>query len=296
MKLRSVLSLIAAAALTGFALRPDIRPTADVDPQVFRANFERWQTLPEAEREALRERYSRYRELPPGDQETLQQRADTLRRVRGNLAQRQGHDPSAEELATELTRLVDIARRTLPRAPGAPELADAELLAAMEARTRRSVSAFLDKLAARGEITQQELTRLRAQPLAEQLRDALLLLKSNQIRMSGSEARLGETDELRRLPPLDVAARIERVRQQHGFLGRLGQAVPLSDDDRRTLAADDSAPDFGERLRDLKAPKVRELLASKGVPADRIDALLAGPVADLEREADTLLAAELQSR
>ena len=287
---RPILALSAATLLAGFALRPDVRPAADIDPVIFRANYERWQTLPEPEREALRDRYARFCDLTPGEQEALQQRADMLVRVRGTLAQRQGHEASADETAAELVRLVDRARRAVARAPGAAELTDSEFMAQMELRTRRSVSAFLDRLAGRGDITPQQLARLRAQTLPEQLRDALLLLKSEQINLCTEAVPASEADELMRLSPLDVAARTDRLRQQRGFLGRLGIALPLSDDDRRSLAVEDGAPEIRERLRDLKAEQLRALLSAKGVPADRIDALLSGPVNALEGEANDLLA------
>ena len=293
MSLRSLLAMTAGLALVGFVLRPDSRPASEVDPQLFRANFERWQTLPEPERDALRERWQRLTALPPGDQEALQQRADTLRRLRGNLAQRQGHEPTLEEAAAELARIVGVTRKSVQR-PDTAELSDAELLAQLEARTRRCLSQFLDNLEKHGRVTQQQLVRLRAQALPEQLRDALLLLKSEQINLY---AEVGvhpdEADELMRLPPLDVAARTEHARHQRGFLGRLGTALPLSDDDRRSLAADDGVPEFKERLRDLKSQQLRELLSAHGVASDRIDELLAGPVNELEREADDVLAAEM---
>jgi len=290
MSLRPIISLAAATLLAGFALRPDARPGAGIDPVLFRANYERWQTLPEAEREALRERYTRFCDLTPGEQEALQQRADMLVRLRGSLAQTQGHEPSADETAAELVRRVDLARRRLPRAAGAAEPSDAEFLAQMDTRTRRSVGAFLDRLATRGDITPQQLARLRAQTLPEQLRDALLLLKSEQINLCAEGVPAAEADELMRLSPLDVAARTDRLRQQRGWLGRLGTALPLSDDDRRSLAIEEGAPEIRERLRDLKAEQLRALLSSKGVPADRIDALLSGPVNAIEGEANDLLA------
>ena len=290
MSLRPILSLAAATLLAGFALRPDVRPAADIDPVLFRANYERWQALPEAEREAMRERYVRFCDLTPGEQEALQQRADMLVRVRGSLAQRQGHEASADETAAELARLVDVARRALPRAAGATEPTDGEFQTQMEMRTRRSVGAFLDRLARRGDITPQQLARLRAQTLPEQLRDALLLLKSEQINLCAEGVPAAEADELMRLSPLDVAARTDRLRQQRGFLGRLGTALPLSDDDRRSLALEEGAPEIRERLRDLKGPELRALLSAKGVPADQIDDLLNGPVNALEGEANDLLA------
>ncbi|HEX5009363.1 MAG TPA: hypothetical protein VFY71_03095 [Planctomycetota bacterium] len=290
MSLRPIVALAASMLLAGFALRPDVRPVADIDPVVFRANLERWQTLPEPEREALRERYARFCDLTPGEQEALQQRADMLARVRGKLAQRQGHDATPDETAAELVRLVERARRAAPLPPGTPEPTDAEFLAQMENRTRRSVAAFLDRLARRGDITPQQLAHLRAQTLPEQLRDALLLLKSEQINLCSETVPAAEADELMRLPPLDVASRADRLRQQRGFLGRLGTAVPLTEDDRKSLATDDGEPEIRERLRDLKGPDLRDLLSRKGVPSEQIDALLSGPVNALEGDLNDLLA------
>jgi len=290
MKARLPLLALLGCALAGFALRADLRPGAEVDPAVFRANHERWMQLGEAEREALRERWQGFATLPSGERETLLQRAETLRRLNAALARRAGRAPDAEEAAAELRRVAAQARRFVAPAlarDAAP--ADAELLAALEARTRRHVEAFLDNLERHGRLAPAERARLAARAPSEQLSDALLLLKAEQIELYAEGVPAAEANDLLPLSPLDVAERAERRRRQEGFLGRLGQALPLTDDERRTLGDADGWREMLEHLRDLKAPQIRELLVARGVPPERIETLLVGPISELEREVNELL-------
>ncbi len=277
------------AALVGFAVRTDVRPTDTIDPQLFRASHERWQSLPETERDALRERLRRFRALPPGEQEALDQRSDTLRRLRAQLSQRQGREPTAEESATELARVVEMARQRALR-QGVPAATTAELLEHLDSRTRRHIKAFLDNLDRRGRVSPQDLARLRALSPPEQQRVALLL-KAEQIHLYAEGVRPDEADALLPLPPLDSLERTDRWRRQRGFLGRLGRWVPLTDEDRSGLEDATDSFEFRERLRERKDQPIRALLAERGVPSERIEALMAGPVNELEREADEVLAA-----
>lgn len=281
-------ALALQALLVAAVLRPDGQVPDDVDPQIYRANRDVWLTLPETERDVLRERWVRFAALPSSDQETLLQRSETLRRLSSSLEQRQGHEPTAEESVAELVHVVEGARQMLQR-PGSPPPADPDLHLQMEQRTRRSVDAFLGNLAKRGNITQQELTKLRAEPLSELLRDAMLHLKAEQIGLYSEGVRPDEAASLLGLAPLDVVAKAERRRQQVGFLGLLGQAVPYSEADRTALEGLSTPQERCEKLRDLKASQIRELLAAHGLSAERIDELLTGPVNELERAAQDVL-------
>jgi len=289
MNARLLIVLSLGATLAGFALRPDVRSTDVIDPQLLRANNERWQSLPEVEREALRERFRRFRSLPPGEQEALDQRSATLRRLRARLSQRQGHEPTAEEAALELSRVVKDMQQRIQDAGGSAATT-ADLLAQLDNRTRRCIEAFFDNLGRRQRLSQPELARLRSQSLPEQLRDALLLFKAEQINLYAEGARPDEADALLPLSPLDVAAFTERQRPVRGYFGKLGRWVPLTDGDRKFLADADNALEFKERLRELKSPQLRELFIAQGLAAERVEALLSGPVNELEREADEVLA------
>lgn len=289
MRPRLLTAAALACLLAGFALRLDQRPSEQVDPAVFRANHERWMQLDEAERAVLRARWERFAALPSGEREALQQRAETLRRLNAGLARRAGRAPDAEASAAELRRLTERTARALPAGAVGPGAPPAEVLAALELRTRRHVEAFLDNLGRRGRLDAARRAQLAALPPSAQLSEALLLFKAEQIELYAEGARAAEADELLPLSPLDVAARAEGRRRQEGFLGRLGQALPLSEAERATLADAEGWRELLERLRDLKAVQIRELLAVRGVPAERIETLLTGPISELEREVNQLL-------
>lgn len=291
MSARLPLLPLLALLLGGAALVVDLPSAGRMDPQVLRANSQRWQRLPEPERDALRERWRQFQGLSSGERETLVQRAETLRRLKAGLQLRNGHEASAEEAAGELARVVDRARQAaaVGRLQAGPDPTDADVCRALERELFRHVNAFMGSLARRGDLTSQELARLRDRPQSEQLHDALLRLKSEQLDMYAEGAPAAEHDELMALPPLDMAALAERRRLQDGFLGLLGRELPLSDAERRELRGAESWGELLEDLRDRKTPQIRELLASRGVPSERIDALLEGPICEMEREVHRLL-------
>ncbi len=291
MSLRLPPLLLLGLLLTGAVLRVDGGSGGLIDPAVLRANHERWQRLPEPERDALRERWRQFHRLPSGERETLLQRAETLRRLKAGLQQRTGREPSAEDAAGELSLVVDRARRAaaVGRLEAGPAPTDANVRAALERKLIVHVTAFMNSLARRGDLDPQQLARLRSQPQSEQLRDALVRLKSEQINLYAEGVPAAEHDELLTLPPLDVAARAERRRLQQGFLGLLGQHLPLTDAERRTLGGAESWGELLEDLRDLKTPQIRALLVERGVAAERIETLLVGPICEMEREVHLLL-------
>jgi hypothetical protein len=285
---RPILVLALGVTLSAFALRTDVRPHDSIDPQLYRVNHERWQSLPTAERDALRERYQRFRSLPPGEQEALDQRSATLRRLRERFALRESREPTAEEAAAELARKVEVSRQRVIKL-GATAATTEELLAQMDMRTLRCIAAFLDNLAKDGRLSQQELARLRAQSPPELMRDALLLLKAEQINLYAEGVRPDEADALLPMSPLDVASRAERQRRERGYLGPLGRLVPYTSEDRAALLDLSDPIEFRERLRDRKAAQIRALFISLGQSEERIDALLNGPVNELERTAVDVL-------
>jgi hypothetical protein len=283
--------------LAGAALVADLPTGGRIDPQVLRANNQRWQRLPEAERVALRERWREYSRLPSGERETLFQRAETLRRLKAGLQQRTGREPSAEEAAGELAWVMDRARQAARagRLAAGPNPTDADVGAALERELLRHVNAFMDSLARRGDIEPQALARLRDRPQSEQLHDALLRLKSEQLDMYAEGAPAAVHDELMALPPLDMAALAERRRLQDGFLGLLGRELQLTEAERRELRDAETWAELLEDLRDRKAPQIRGLLEARGVPAEHIDALLKGPICEMERDVHRLLRARRSS-
>jgi hypothetical protein len=211
--------------------------------------------------------------------------------MRTILSQRQGHEPTAEEAAAELGRVVNSMQQWVAD-HGGSATTTAELLAQLDNRTRRSIGAFFDNLERHRRVQAQELARLRSQSLPEQLRDALLLFKAEQISLYAEGVRPDEADALLPLSPLDVGAFTERQRPQRGFLGKLGRWLPLTDDDRQALALVDAANslEYRERLRERKWAQIRELLIARGKAAESVEELLSGPVNELEREADEVLA------
>jgi hypothetical protein len=180
--------------------------------------------------------------------------------------------------------------RQLVQRPGTPPPTDAEVCLQVETRTRRSIQIFLENLALHGHIGAPDAARMRSQPLVDQVRDSLLLLKAEEIGLYSEGARPDDADRLLPLAPLDVVAQADTRRQQVGFLGRLGQAVPLTEADRKALEGVTSPKERKERLRELEAPAIRALLAAHGMPPERIDELLTtAPINELERAAHDLL-------
>lgn len=274
------------ALLVAAAVRPEAKVPSGVDPVVFRANYERWQALPDTKRDVLRERWTRFAAMPAGEQETMLQRSETLHRVATSLEQRQGRAPTADENAAELARIVEGARQMLARA-GATN-PDVNFHDQMEGRTRRYINHFLDNLSRRGDVLPEVVAKLRAEPLSEQIRDTMLLLQADQFGRFSESLPAEDANKLLTISPWEQAAKAERRRQQVGFLGRLGDAIKFTEAERAQLDA--TAPgERQEQARELKAAEIRTLLAAHGVSAERIDALLSGPVNELEREADTLL-------
>jgi len=297
MSARLPLLLALALLLGGAELVADLPTSGRIDPQVLRANHQRWQRLPEAERDALRERWSQYSRLPSGERETLFQRAETLRRLKAGLQQRTGLEPSAEEAAGELARVMDRARQgaVTGRLAAGPDPTDADVRAALERELFQHVDAFMNSLARRGDIEPRALVRWRARPQSEQLHDALLRLKSEQLDLYAEGAPAAAHDELMALPPLDMAALAERRRLQDGFLGLLGRELQLTDADRRELHGAETWAELLEGLRDRKALQIRELLEARGAPAERVDELLKGPICEMERDVHRLLRARRSS-
>ena len=282
-----VVVLALQALFVAAAVRPEAKVPTGVDPTVFRANYERWQSLPDTQRDVLRERWSRFAALPAGEQETLLQRNETLRRVSASLEQRQGRAPTADEKAAELARVVEGARQALDRAGALKP--DVNFHEQMEKRTRRYVNRFLDNLSQRGDASADVVSRLRNAPLSEQIRDTLLLLQADQFGRYSEGLAPDDADKLLALGPFDFADNMERRRQQAGFLGRLGDEIKFTESERAQLDAATTPGERQEKARELKAAEIRTLLAAHGLSAERIDELLSGPVNELEREADTLL-------
>jgi hypothetical protein len=288
MKRPSFVAMLALQALlVAAAVRPESRAPDGVDQAVFRANHERWQTLPDTQRDVLRERWSRFAALPSGEQESMLQRSETLRRLSAGLEQRQGRPPTADERAAELTRVVGGVEQMLARTgPVDPEKSVTERL---EFRTRRYIFKFLDNLGKRDGASPELVARLRDEPLSEQIRDTMLLLQADQLGRYSETLSPEEADKLLALSPWESAAKVERVRERAGFLGRLGSAISFTEAERAQLDAAGTPGERQEKARELKATEIRELLAAHGVATARIDELLAGPVNELEREADRVL-------
>jgi hypothetical protein len=280
------LVLALQALLVAAAVRPEAKVPSGVDPVVFRANYERWQTLPDTQRDVLRERWTRFAGLPAGEQETMLQRSETLHRVASGLEQRQGRPSTADEDAAELARMVEGARQLL--ASTGPVIPDKPFEEQLEGRTRRYINRFLDNLSKRGDLSPDAVAKLRAKPLSEQIRDTMLLLQADQFGRYSESLPADESDKLLTLSPWEQLASADRRREQAGFLGRLGDAIKFTESERAQL--DTAAPgERQEQARELKAAEIRALLAAHGTPAAHIDELMSGPVNELEREAHDLL-------
>jgi hypothetical protein len=276
------------ALLVAAAVRPETRPPDAVSEALFRANAERWMTLPDTRRDVLRERWSRFAALPSGEQETMLQRSETLRRVSSELEVRHGRAPTADEKAAELVRVVENAKQLLARSGAlAP---DKPLAEQMEGRTKRYINLFLDNLGKHNELSPEFVAKLRAASLSEQIRDTLLLLQADQLARYSEDLPAAQADELLAMTPRELAASVDRRRQQDGFFGRLGRKLSFTESERAQLDAATGPGERQEKARELKAAEIRGLLAGFGVAPERIEELMSGPVNELEREFDRLVA------
>ena len=309
---------IAAIGLA-FALRPLSTAPDGYDPEVWSANEARWERLDEGQREDLRRSWERFEQIPPARRELLVQRADTLRRTRLRLAARPSEavglapgpggggpaatvrvpggapmpDPAAvgdDEVLAELGRLAGLVRARL-EAEGADQVDRFGLARVVQQRARRSIEAFLGHMVRRGRTTPQELDALRQLSFRELARESLLRLKAERIALWSESPGVGSRDvaDLRVREAADAVDSLALRRRQVGFLGRLGQEVPLSPEDQQVLAAV-PALDVEATLFARKRDQVVVLLQRLGQPPERIEQLLSLPLNELERELHGLLA------
>jgi hypothetical protein len=275
------------ALLVAAAVRPDIKAPADVDQAVFRANYERWMTLGDTERDVLRDRWSHFAALPAGDQESMLQRSDALFRISSSLQQRVGRVPTADENAAELQSIVDGAQQALARSGGANPATNFKKQ--MEVLTHRHIEAFFKNLNQRGDIPADEVQKVLRLPPSEQVREALTHLKADQLARYSEGLPQEDADKAVALSPYDLAAKSETVRDQKGFLGRLGDEIDFSKEERAQIDACSTTPERRETMLMLKEPRIRELLGQHGMSKEDIDKLFTEAMNQLERDADKLL-------
>jgi hypothetical protein len=275
------------ALLVAAAVRPDIKAPADVDQAVFRANYERWMTLADTERDVLRERWTRFAALPAGDQESMLQRSDALFRISTSLQQRSGHLPTADENVAELQSIVDDAQQALIRGGGANPATNFKKQ--MEVLTRRYIDVFITNLKQRGDMPADEAQKLLRLPVSEQIRETLTHLKADQLARYSEGLPKEDADKAVALSPYELAAKSETVRDQKGFLGRLGDALDFSKEERAQIDACSTTPERRETMLMLKEPRIRELLGQHGMSKEDIDKLFNEAMNQLERDADKLL-------
>ena len=305
---------IAALGLA-FVLRPVSTAPDGYDPEVWGANESRWERLDEDQREELRRSWERFEQIPPARQEVLVQRADTLRRTRQRLAARPAEavrdgsgapvgsptatgsgpapDPAAvsdEEVLAEFGRLAGLVRARL-ETEASGQVERFGLARAVQQRARRSIEAFLGNMVRRGRMTSQELDALKQLSYRELARESLLRLKAERIALWSEGPGVGSRDvaDLRVREAADAVDNLAQRRRQVGFLGRLGEQVPLTAEDQRALAAV-PAMDVDEALVERKRDEVVALLQRLGQPPERIEQLLSLPLNELERELHGLLA------
>jgi hypothetical protein len=278
--------LVLQALLVAAALRPDIKAPADVDQAVFRANYERWMTLPDTERDALRDRWTRFAALPAGDQESMLQRSDALFRISSSLQQRTGRVPTADENAAELQSIVDGAQQALLRGGGAHPT---NFKTQMGVLTHRHIEAFFNNLKQRGDMSGDDVQKLLRLPLSEKIRETLTHLKADQLSRYSEGLPAEDADKAVALSPYELAAKSETVRDQKGFLGRLGDALDFSKEERAQIDACATTPERRETMLKLKEPRIRELLEQHGMTKEAVDALFNEAINELERDADQCL-------
>ena len=280
---RSVLLVLAmGAALSGAGLVQ----SAPGDTLAFRINLERWNARSESQRDELRARWRRWMERPASQRAQAEARCAVLRRLRQRMELSGTVQATPDRLAAELTwELEGLTQQVRREAPDAPT--DIGLSDAVDLLLRRRVEAFLDHLQARGRLAADEHAQLLALPTPALAEAGLRRLKAEHLALLGAPiaAQLAECD------PRDVAARIDQLRRQAGFLGRAGDAWPLTIEERESLAALPSDAQVRASLRQMKAPAVRERLLGRPLAAEQVDALLELPWNELERSLNELLAA-----
>jgi len=261
------------------------------DPGLWSRNEQRWEQLPEARRAELRHAWTRFDSLPAARQELLIQRADMLRRVR---AERAAAAPDAaveeQDVLAALTQRADLARRTL-QAQSSESIAEHGLARAVQVRAQRSLHAFFGHMVARGRIGEGERARLLQLGFREQAREGLLLLKTERLHLYSETPRVPRRDveQLSRARSIEALQALARRRRAEGFLGKLGELLPLGQDARRVLAA---APDWDvERLLfERHRAAILRILEGLQQSPERCEQLLALPLNELERELHALLA------
>ena len=275
------------ALLIAAAVRPDIKAPADVDPAVFRANYERWMTLADTERDVLRDRWSHFAALPAGDQESMLQRSDALFRISSSLQQRSGRVPTADENAAELQSIVDGAEQAVARSGGTHPTTNFKKQ--IEVLAHRHIEVFFDNLKKRGDMPAEDVLKLKSLPLSEQVREALTHLKADQLARYTEGLPAEDANKALALSPYELAAKSETVRDQKGFLGRLGDALDFNKEERAQIDACATTPERRETMLKLKEPRIRELLGQHGMTKEAIDALFNEAINELERDADQAL-------
>jgi len=279
----SLAVLVLGTAFVGATRLPS---AADATKAEFVSNFSRWASLTGDQRNELRLRWRDWLARPADQRALAERRYAVLRRLRQRLAGPAGA-PSADRIAAELRgQLEGLTKQLRDEVPDAPT--DIGLPDAVDLLFRVRAEAFFDHLQTRGRMTADERALLLAKPTPALADECLLKLKDAHLELLDEEDAAALADSA----PRDVAARVDALRREHGFLGRAAsERWPLTPEERGVLAALPTAVQVQQSLREMKAPAIRDHLQARPMDPADIELLLAQPWDELERSLEELLAA-----
>jgi hypothetical protein len=276
--------VVLGAALVGAARLPS---ATDEAKATFAANVSRWAHFTDSQRNELRLRWREWLARPAEQRALAERRYAVLCRLRQRLASPVAGAPTDDRIAAELRgQLEGLTLQLRREAPDAPT--DIGLPDAVDVLFRVRAQAFLDHLQARGHLTREELAPLLALSTPALADKCLGLLKAEHLALLDED----DAEALAEADPRDVAARVDALRREHGFLGNAASELwPLTPEERAVLAALPTAARVQQSLREMKAPAVRDHLQARQMPPEAVELLLAQPWDEVERSLEELLAA-----